>query len=177
MPPVLETPRLRLRPPRLTDLEDIYRLGSDPQVMQHITPGKTQSRAEAKADLEKRIRQSDDRLGYWITEEKHSGDFVGWMALKPLEQSGNIEIGYRFLAEKWGRGYATEGSQRILAYAFEELILPKVVAVAREENRASTRVMEKMGLKFIGKGRYYGVECVYYELWRAEYLQAKNKKR
>jgi [ribosomal protein S5]-alanine N-acetyltransferase len=174
MPPVLETARLRLRPPTSGDLDAIYHLGANPRVMQYIT-GRTQTREEAKEDLEKRIRNSNHRFGYWLAEHKPSGKVVGWMALKPLEETNDIEIGYRFLEEFWGQGLATEGSERILHYAFFELDLPKVVAVAVEENRASTRVMEKLGMKYFQHGRFYNGICICYAVTKEEYL-LKNRK-
>ena len=53
MPPLLLSARLRLRPPRPDDLDNIYRLGSDPRVMRYITPGRLQTLSEARADLER----------------------------------------------------------------------------------------------------------------------------
>lgn len=171
MPPILHSQRLRLRPPRQSDLENIYRLGSNAQVMQYITPGRVQSRSEAASDLEKRIATTHQALGYWIVEHRETNAFIGWMALKALDQGPEIEIGYRFLAEHWGCGYATEGGRRILSYAFLVLRLDKVVAVAIEENRASTRVMEKLGMHFCRRGNFYGADCVCYEIQRAAFLE------
>lgn len=175
MPPVLLTRRMRLRPPRPDDLEDIYRLGSSSRVMRYITPGQTQSREEAKKDLRKRMASAGDRLGYWIAEEKDTGKFIGWMALKHLNKSADIELGYRFLEEYWGRGLATEGSFKILDYAFRTLELERVVAVAVEENRASTRVMEKVGMTFVRHGRYYDTDCVVYEIRREDWLNSAGE--
>lgn len=169
MPPVLETKRLRLRAPNSDDLENIYRLGNSPAVMKYISKGKTQTLEEAKADLKKRIDLSDNKLGYWIVEDKKEGQFIGWLALKQLDQTNEIEIGYRFLEEMWGKGYATEASKRLLAYAFEELKLERVIAIAIEENRASTRVMEKLGMNFQGYGIYYDIKCVRYLILKEEY--------
>lgn len=169
MPPELETKRLQLRPPNEQDLQNIYRLGSNPAVMRFISKGKTQTMEEAKADLEKRIRLSDDKMGYWIVERKADHQFIGWMALKKLDNTTEIEIGYRFLEEMWGRGYATEASKRLLIYAFEELKLEQIVAIALEENRASTRVMEKLGMNFQGYGIYYNLKCVRYLILKKEY--------
>lgn len=139
--------------------------------MRYITPGKTQSWREAKADLQKRLATVDEPLGYWIAEEKSSGAFIGWMALKQLADTQDIELGYRFLEDFWGKGYATEGGLKILDYAFRTMELDRVVAVAVEENRASTRVMEKLGMKFAGHDHFYNTKCVVYELERPAYLR------
>lgn len=158
----------------MRDLDAIYRLGKNPRVMQYITNGVTQSRMEAVADLKKRISASKNNLGYWVTELKETGEIIGWSALKPLDNTVDIEIGYRFLEEYWGKGYATEASRRLLHYGFHELRLPRIVAVALEDNQASTRVMEKIGLQYDRKDIYYNVECVVYKLERHAYLQSQH---
>ncbi len=173
MPPILKTSRLLLRTPLMTDLEHIYRLGRNPRVMQFIT-GTLNTMEDARRELNRRLRTADEPLGYWITEEKITEDFVGWMGLKVLEKTGEIEIGYRFLEEHWGKGYATEAGQKVLDYAFVTLNLKKVVAVAKEENRASTRVMEKLGMQFAGRGFYYDTYCVCYRVLREDYLANKR---
>ncbi len=171
MPPPLETARIRLRAPHEGDIENIHRLGSNPRVMRYITAGKTQSRQEAERDLQLRMAANADELGYWIAERKSDRAFIGWMALKKLESSPDIEIGYRFLEEFWGKGYATEGGREILHYAFARLELERIVAVALEDNRASTRVMEKLGMTYEGTGRFYGSECVCYAIERDNWLE------
>ena len=173
MPPTLETRRLQLRLPREDDLDNIYALGSSPRVMRFITLGRTQSRAEAEEDLQKRMATNGDPLGYWITERRDTGEFLGWMALKSLDNTPDIEIGYRFLESAWGKGYATEGGAKILDYAFLTLQIPEVVAVAIPENRASIRVMEKLGMRYLSDGQFYGVRCVRYGVSQQAWLEKR----
>lgn len=168
MPPVLETKRLRLRPPNENDFDGIYRLGTNPNVMRYIT-GKTQSKEEAVDDLRRRMKTANMPLGYWIVELKESKEFVGWLALKQLDDTPDVEIGYRFLEEFWGKGMATEGGRRVMAYGFEEINLEKIVAVARPENAASIKVMEKLGLQFEKKGVFYKTSCVFYSISKSRY--------
>ena len=171
MLPTFETERLRLRPPTKDDLDNIFQLGSSTKVMRYISNGKTQTYAEARADLEKRIKASTGIFGYWITEEKETGAFIGWLALKKLDHTNNIEVGYRFLETFWGKGYATEGSKRLLDYAFDTLNLPEVVAIALPENKASIKVMEKLGMSYTGEGKFYGFQCVHYHINQKEFLE------
>ena len=164
MPPILSTRRLQLRPPHPDDVEYIYQLGSNPRVMRYITGGKTQTREQAYEDLHRRIRQSRGVLGYWVAFFRDTNEFVGWLALKPLDETQRIEVGYRLLEAQWGKGLATEAAQAILSYAFEELQLPEVWSVAMEANQASIRVMEKLGLTYVERGRYYDTDCVCYRI-------------
>jgi RimJ/RimL family protein N-acetyltransferase len=175
--PTLLTQRLRLRAPTHSDYENILALGSDPEVMRYITYGKTQSPRDARADLERRIQLSQGAHGYWITEDQFTSDFIGWMALRPLPGKDHFELGYRFLKKHWGKGYATEAGQQLLQYAFQELNLPKVIAIAMPENQASRRVMEKLGLQFMGYDQFHGVDCVIYQISSRDFALASYQKK
>ena len=74
--------------------------------------------------------------------------FVGWAGLAYLPEFDEIDLGYRFLPEYWGKGIATEASHAILAYGFEELKLSRIIAIALKEHSASIKVMEKVGMEF-----------------------------
>ncbi len=160
---------MTLRAPKNSDLNCIYRLGANPHVMRYITRGRLQTLQDAREDLWRRKRTARRRLGYWVAEERGSGAFIGWMALKRGKTWQEAELGYRFLEEQWGKGFATEGSLQILEYAFRELKLEKVIAVAMEDNRASTRVMEKLGMAFSGHTLDYDIRCVRYEISRRRF--------
>ncbi len=174
MPPSLQTQRLNLRMPRYDDLPDIYRLGRNPRVMRYINGGQPQTMTEARADLDRRIHYNRHPMGYWVVELRPNRAFLGWVALKELPGSSEVELGYRLLEEYWGRGYATEASREVLRYGFEQLQLPKIVAVALEPNIASTRVMEKLGFRFERFDRFYGCQCVYYTLPARQYFGQMN---
>ncbi|MCB0637717.1 MAG: GNAT family N-acetyltransferase [Lewinella sp.] len=174
MLPILLTSRLRLRPPRLSDLEGIYALGRNPRVMQYITPGSVQSRSEARADLQKRMAISQEGpYGYWVIEMRETAAFVGWATLKPLDQTEEIEVGYRLLEEYWGQGLATEAARALLDYGFQELGLTTVYGVTMPQNEASRRVLAKLGMRLQGLGTFYEVECTCYRLERTEWQAPK----
>lgn len=167
MLPTLETERLRLRQLSLADEPFILKMGKDPDVMRFITNGETKNAEESKADLKRWIGYGDNgKTGIWAAEVKATGAFLGWFCLKSLDDTDEIEIGYRFLKEHWGNGYATEGAKRLLQYGFEELKLERIVAVAIKENLASTRVMEKIGLSYEKEAFYYQIDVVYYAIDR-----------
>ncbi|NRB65298.1 MAG: GNAT family N-acetyltransferase [Saprospiraceae bacterium] len=169
--PEITTDRMRLRMPIHADLASIFALGNDPEVMRFISYGRTQSISEARVDLKRRIQQSVNGFGYWIAEYKDNSDFIGWIALKPLNKTEDIEIGYRFLKTHWNKGLATEGAKALLDYAFTNHSLQRVVSVAMAANKASTRVMEKLGLTFDHAGKYYDTECVFYTISREKWAE------
>ena len=156
----LETPRLILRQFTNNDVDDLVTLDSDPDVMRYINGGVATSR-EAIADKFLPYATSyyeREHLGFWAIVEKQSQDFIGWIFLRPevdfeLLQQLNfaepdaVELGYRIRQRSWGKGYTTEAARALIDKSFSESAIAKIVAWALTENRASTRVMEKAGLK------------------------------
>jgi ribosomal-protein-alanine N-acetyltransferase len=61
----------------------------------------------------------------------------------------------------WGKGLATEGSHTSLRYGFEIVKLERIVAIAKPENIASRRVMEKVGMKYEKNAHFYNTDVVY----------------
>lgn len=84
----------------------------------------------------------------WAAIEKSSGTWIGWFALdRPSGLAADeVELGYRLVAAAWGNGYATEGARALLALAFDELGVRRVVAQTMFVNAASRQVLEKIGL-------------------------------
>ncbi len=168
MLPIFETARLKLRGITDRDEELLYRLSNNPNILKYINGGRTYSLEETRLDLAKRLAITNDSFGYWMVFEKDNDEFIGWVALKPLDQTRQIEVGYRLLEEHWDRGYATEASAELLRYAFEVLQLREVVAVVLPENENSIKVLRKLGLTYRRRGRYYGYNCLYFSLSKPE---------
>lgn len=145
----MSSTRLRLERLGHAHLDDLVELDSDPEVVKFVG-GVSPTREQYESEIMARIVAFDDRpFGFLAAFE--AGAFLGWFHLRPsVADASVLELGYRLRRAAWGRGIATEGSRRILRYAFEELDQRVVDACARPENRASTRVMEKCGMKRIG---------------------------
>jgi len=148
----LTTSRLVLRVFEVTDLEDLYALDSDPEVMRYITAGIPASYAEIRDHVLPRLIAStrdDPNYGYWAAIEQRSGAFLGWFHFRPARDlPADIELGYRLCRSAWGQGYATEGARALVVRGLHELGLTRVIATAMAANRASIRVMEKAGLQY-----------------------------
>jgi [ribosomal protein S5]-alanine N-acetyltransferase len=155
--PWLETLRLELRDFVAADLDDLYRLDSDPRVMRYIGDGKPASRAAVTKVLTRIVRYPAlyPDLGIWRASRRDTGAFVGWFSLKYAGKSPDIEIGYRLVPEAWGQGFATEGARALVDYGFDDLDLDRIIGVTHPGNRASQRVLMKAGLADVGWGRYY----------------------
>ena len=146
---LIETERLLLREITLDDKEELFRLHSDPEVQKYTGDAVVESIEEMEKAI--RMRISDYKMygfGRWATILKNGKQFVGWSGLAYLPEFDEIDLGYRILPEYWGLGVATEASHAILSYGFDKLDLKKIIAIAMKGNKASIRVMEKVGMQF-----------------------------
>jgi [ribosomal protein S5]-alanine N-acetyltransferase len=171
-PAELETARLRLRPFAPADLEALYALTRDPEVMRFIGDGEVLAREQIEWNLTNIIAVFRRRgYGRWAVEEKATGRLAGYGGFAHGGEGVGVELVYLLGREFWGRGYATELGRACLRYAFEELRLESLVAVTIPENLRSRRVMERLGMSFAGEGSYHGYPCVTYRLGRQEWRE------
>jgi RimJ/RimL family protein N-acetyltransferase len=139
---MLETNRLFLRPMNENDIDSIFAMRRDADIMRFIRPQQT-ARAEAESWTNLvSSRWEDEKIGFCAVIEKTSGKFIGWCGLWRLKETGETEVGYAIDKDFWGRGYAAEAAEAFLTYGFDELNFEKIVAVAVPENANSRRVIE-----------------------------------
>jgi RimJ/RimL family protein N-acetyltransferase len=184
MAPVLKTERLVLRQFTEGDAASLLALDGDPEVMRHVGPYGLPDEAAYR----ERIRtyfvpyyQTGPRYGFWPAEEKATGAFVGWFHLRPALdyrfareagfRAGEYDIGFRLVRAAWGQGYATEVSRALARRGFADPAVGAIVAVALVANRASSRVLEKAGLRPVAEFPLPGFDtpAAKYVLRRSEY--------
>lgn len=154
---VLETKRLVLKTIEPSDLDNLFALRSDPEVMQYISEG---GGVQTKEQVQDFITSSINSgyyqkygLDFFTVFEKETGDFVGQAGLFHVGFNTNqpdIELAYRLHYKYWNRGYATELAKALIDYGFNQLALTRIIAAFRPENVRSRRVMEKAGMTYIG---------------------------
>jgi RimJ/RimL family protein N-acetyltransferase len=138
----VETERLVLRPMTFDDVDLLTDLDADPAVMQFLTGGLPNARAQ----VEQSVRKA---LGHrWLAFERAAGAFIGWFGLVPTAD-GERELGYRMRQPAWGKGYATEASHALIAVAFTRLGAHRVWAQTMTINTRSRAVMERCGMRFV----------------------------
>lgn|SRR5512135_342374 len=149
---LLETERLRLRRFTLQDVDALVALDADPEVMRYITYGAPTPRSTYEREILPRwfaMYAANPQLGCWAAEELRGGGFLGWVFLRPDRiDADEQELGYRFMRNAWGRGYATEGALAVIEHGFGRVRAPKISARTLAGNLRSRRVMEKCGLVF-----------------------------
>ena len=166
----IETARIHLRPLSSDDLDEFARMGSDPDVMRYIASGKTQSREQTSARLYAMISDwNQNSFGLWAAIHKASNAWMGFCGLQFLDNTSEVEVGYRLAKQFWGMGFATEAAAASLRYGFEELGLDRIVGVVQFENFASQRVLEKIGLTYVRNARFYNSDVKYYVVNRDEF--------
>ncbi len=145
----LRSERLRLRRFRAEDLEPFAALNADPQVMKHLL--RTLSRDESDA-LAARFEEHFEQHGFAnlaveVVAESAFAGFVG-LAVPRFDAPFMpcVEVGWRLATRFQGRGYATEGARAALAFGFEQIGLDEILSFTVPANRASWRVMEKVGM-------------------------------
>lgn len=146
---MIRTERLLLRRWRPGDRDPYAALNADPRVMEHFPETLSREESDASAD---RIDASFDAngFGFWAVEIPGLTPFAGFVGLSiprfEAPFTPCVEVGWRLAAEHWGRGYATEGALASVAFGFERIGLPEIVSFTVPANRASRRVMEKIGM-------------------------------
>jgi RimJ/RimL family protein N-acetyltransferase len=147
--PIIQTPRLRLRPLDEKDAAAMAKLNADPKVMEFFPAPLTHEENEALLRRLSGILTARGH-GLWVVESAEGGDFMGFVGLlaETFEAhfSPFVEVLWRFTPESWGKGYATEAACGVVDFAFAELNLPEIVAYAVPENVRSLGVMKRLGM-------------------------------
>lgn len=145
---MLTTERLLLRQWRDDDLDAWAELNADPAVREFFDGVLTRDRARASLEMF-RDEIAERGWGWWAIEVRATGEFVGMAGLDPVDEGlpfDGVEIGWRLARAAWGHGYATEAARAVLAYGFEALGLPEILALAAVGNVRSHAVMARLGM-------------------------------
>lgn len=145
----IETNRLLLRAWSDEDIAPFFSMNQDSQVMEFIPNLWTMDMVTSFIER-MNTQLAAENYTLWAVEEKNSQQFMGFIGLnRPVWEAHFtpcVEIGWRLAFSFWGRGYATEGAQAVLNYAFDTLKLNEIVAFTVPDNLRSQRVMEKLGM-------------------------------
>lgn len=144
----LRTGRLILRQWRDDDLDPWAAMNADPHVREFL--GGPLTRAESLASMSRfRADIAERGWGWWAVEVAATGVLAGFAGLDPTDTEApiqGVEIGWRLARETWGFGYATETARACLAYGFDTLNPPEIVAIAAAGNTRSRAVMTRLGM-------------------------------
>ncbi len=167
MPLPIVTERLVLRAYEADDLQQLHAvLYSDEAAMRLL--GGPRDLPGTRAALERTMAQQESGgYSFWPVIERESGLMCGEAGLFPLAPEGpDVALGYAFGSSYWGRGYATEAATAVVAEAFGPLGMDHLVAITRETNYGSRRVLAKLGFRERGLRHVWGAEQLFFTLGR-----------
>jgi ribosomal-protein-alanine N-acetyltransferase len=153
----LKTERLVIRDYRRSDLENYYRLFTDPQVMRFIPDIQLDSLESATQRLNAEIAEIafPQRSKYYFAIEKSdTNEFIGEIGftITGNYRAGKIaNLGYLILPQYWRRGYVTEATRKVIAFAFKQCNVHKMMAGCLRINKASENIMKKCHMKKEGQ--------------------------
>ncbi|HJW16239.1 MAG TPA: GNAT family N-acetyltransferase [Flavisolibacter sp.] len=147
---ILETERLLLREFTLEDTAFIIELLNSPGWIQYIGDRNIKTKDKALAYLENGPLKSyqDNGFGLYMVEKKDDNTPIGMCGIIKRETLSNPDIGFAFLPEYNGKGYALEMAAATLAFAKQTLKLPVISAITLAGNARSIRLLEKIGMQF-----------------------------
>ena len=163
----LETERLLLKPTTEEDAAFILELLNTPKWLQYIGDRKVNTLEDAEAYIRNRILAQYARIGYgnFTVTRKADGAKLGNCGLYDREGLEGIDIGFAFLPQHEGQGYALEAATEVKRAAIEVFGLKRIGAITTKTNTSSQKLLEKLGLRFVKTVQLPNAdeELLYYE--------------
>ncbi len=147
---IFQSERLGFRNWLESDLALMSEINADKEVMKYFPKSPTEK--ETFNFIYRMQKQFVEKgFCYFAVDRLESKEFIGFIGISEqtyeAEFTPCIDIGWRLHRKHWGKGYATEGAKCCLEYAFNDLGLDKIYAIAPKVNAKSESVMKKIGLK------------------------------
>ncbi|HKV35018.1 MAG TPA: GNAT family N-acetyltransferase [Pyrinomonadaceae bacterium] len=147
---VLETERLLLRPSTTDDAPFVLTLLNEPSFLRFIGDKKVRNLDDARQYLLNGPIASYERHGFGLllVELKDSKTPAGMCGLLKREELPDPDIGFAFIPDYWGKGFAFEAATAVMNDARERLKLNRILALVDPANDASIKLLERLGLSF-----------------------------
>lgn len=169
----IETSRLLMRQERKSDAKDIYELLTDSEVMKYIGDGSIYTGTLDDVEKESAIHEIEwhnRKYGSLVIVDKNNRKFLGLFFVISEPHTNDVQIGFWLKRSEWGKGIATEASFAVLDSIFFHTQLHLIVATVCRDNKASIRVLEKVGMKYL-RDIYHkkaGTKVLLYSITREE---------
>ncbi|MBG9733980.1 GNAT family N-acetyltransferase [Paenibacillus alvei] len=151
---MLETNRCILSTLDTEDYEGVKKLYVNEEVRKYL--GGAWKEEEAIKGSFNRMLASQEGTSFWMIREKQTNACIGLISLDLHHDGESTEVSYELLPEWWGSGYATETVTTVIGHAFHVLGLPEVVAETQAANKASRRLLERVGMSFRSTVQRFG---------------------
>jgi RimJ/RimL family protein N-acetyltransferase len=158
---LVETERLFARRWVPDDWKRFRPLGTDPRVLEYLhTEPWSDERIRRFINKGIEVTRTRGRI-HWPVIHREDAELIGFCGFSD-DFAPDVEIGWRFRPEYWGRGLATEAATAVMRYGFDTFRFDHLASVTHHANRRSIRVMEKLGMTFEKTFIHKGVEVVCY---------------
>lgn len=172
----METPRLLLRVPELTDAEALMGIMWDPEVVAQ----KQVTLTEPPGGLDLAVKLTRDMLrqwqlrgyGQWSVIEKITGDVIGCVGFyHPQRAWPGVDLGWVFERSRWGQGFATEAATAALGWVWGHTQIDRIISLIAPDDLRSIRIATKIGERFerTDVDPMHGAPVVVYGIDRATY--------
>ena len=156
-PEHIETDRLLLRPPRLSDALAIFEYASDPEVTRYMDwPTHTSLETAIEFINGSLLKLADGTELTWVLTLPSDGRSIGVVSCRMHGHS--VDFGYALNRHSWGQGYATEAARSVVEWLSTLAHVHRIWATCDVENTASARVLEKAGLTREGVLRCWSIK-------------------
>ncbi|WP_296053144.1 GNAT family N-acetyltransferase [uncultured Alteromonas sp.] len=155
--------RLTYRRIAAQDRDFLFELDQNEEVMRFLTGGRKTTRQEVDEVFIPRIESfNNEQKGWGLWQASLNNDCseaIGWILVRPLgfftgnPQPDNLELGWRFCRQSWGKGYATEAA-RAVVNALRQAGCRQFSAIALADNQGSINIMKKLGMQYQRTERY-----------------------
>jgi len=163
--PTLRTERLELRPFARADADALHAIFLDPEVRRYLLDGLEVERGWVDAEIAASAeRFANGGLGLWTVARQGESSPIGFVGFREFFEPPQLQLVYGLVPPAWGEGLATEASREAMGYALEQVGLSQVVAATDPPNRASERVMQRLGMKFLEQTSVGGQPTLFYRL-------------
>jgi len=163
--PTKRTSRLILRPFTEDDAQPLYGILCQDDILRYFpNPGPPSPERVQRLVAHQLDHWAEHGLGWWAVQPHGARELIGWCGLQFLPETQETEVGYLLSRPFWGQGLATEAARTSLQFGFEELGLESIIGLVHPDNIASQRVLEKLGMGFVDRSIYFGMECLRYSL-------------
>jgi len=148
--PELETTRLSLLRFEFDDAPFVVELLNQPSFLKNIGDRGVRNVDDARRYLREGPMAMYEQHGFglWRASRRADGAFVGMCGLLKRDILPDVDVGYAFLPEYWGQGYAFEAASATVELGARKFGLKRIIGVVSDHNAASIRVLEKTGMRF-----------------------------
>ncbi|MDO6433834.1 GNAT family N-acetyltransferase [Flavitalea sp. BT771] len=131
------------------DLPDMEAMARETDTFKYLKKFQTMTSDEYTQFLQTKLEQIRNGIGYhWAVRLKTDQHFIGAVNLNPIKGTSKLQIGCQLKRDFWSQGFASELMARLLEFAIRDLKLTAVYGVFEKENKASRKLLEKLGFVF-----------------------------